>query len=275
MLRSSTATLGALRRPLPQLFIRPQSTATTQVQAAPAQGQQQQQQQQLKAPLSARLRGAGRGVPELQVSDPLQKFVKGAESRKLPTGSSKQKFAPGQFDDAPGDAAAAASAPRSQRNNNNNNNKRFQPRQRQQQQRARQQQQQKAAQGGNNNRTPRERQQQRRSSLQSSNRAANQPVRRVTTFIDQDIDWNLMSSLEETTAVAASSPSEPVPEVQSGEYQRYFDVSKDLQWAPVVNAESLSVLVGSNASYNMEQKIAFMNAVSSATKGAAAATATK
>lgn len=276
MLRTSTATVGTLRR-LPQLVIRQQSTAA-QVQAAPAKEEQRSEAPAPKAPLSARLRGAGRGVPELQVTDPLQKFIKDAESRKIPTGSksNNKKFAPGQFDDAPEEGKKnVEAAPRSQQNNN----RRFQPRQRQQQQRQRQQDAQAGQQqASGNKRTPRERQ--RRPSLSSSSSsraAANQPVRRVTTFIDQDIDWSLMSSLEESTTIATegqtSASSEAVPEVQSGEYQRYFTISNDLQWAPAVNTEALSVLVGSNASYNMEQKVAFMNAVSNATKGATAAAA--
>ncbi|KAG2220025.1 hypothetical protein INT45_012201 [Circinella minor] len=301
MLRSSSTALKSLQWRSPLVVLRHQSTATAAASAPPsstpeAEQQQQQQQQQQpkeqnkKQPLSARLGGSGRGKT-LEINDPFSQFLNNGQQRnKRMQQRGKPRThgsSPGQFDDATTDSntMTATSDEQQQRhkqqrhkrqnnNNNNNNNNRGQ----QQQDRPRRQEVSSSSSpnGDNNNRLQRQqKQKQQRQGGKNTTRKGGLENRRVTTFIDKDIDWTSMNTLEEiqeNETLVGSIDNEQTTEdrekmmmeLQTGDYERYFQVSKGMEFSPMINVDSMNSLMGGNASYGFDQKVAFLAAVSKA-----------
>ncbi|KAI9496199.1 hypothetical protein BDB00DRAFT_809464 [Zychaea mexicana] len=285
MLRSSTA-LRSLQWRSSLVTLRQQSTAAAAAAAPaeevqqPSEQPQQPQKQQSRAQLSVRLGGSGRGK-SLEAADPFSQFLNNAQQQNFKRmgfrGKQKAKAAPvpGQFDDASEGQQPQQQRPKNQqqqqrsRGNNNNNNNRPQ------------QQQKRQADGANQQRQQRQQRQPRQNNNVSRKPAVES--RRVTTFIDKDIDWTAMSGFDDQESeVAASMVSteqtaeereKVMLELQTGDYERYFQVSNGMQFAQAVDAESLNSLVGGNASYGFDQKTAFLSAVSKATSGGGAAAA--
>ena len=278
MLRSSA--LKSLQRPL--ISLRYQSTAAAAaVEVEKPEEQQQQKQQQPRVPLSTRLGGSGRGKT-LEAADPFAAFLINAQKksqRMSPRGNRKTNAsAPGQFDDAD-----ELKPQRPRRNNNNrsdNNNNRPQ----RQRTANGQKSEQRAANGQQSEQRAANGQQQKRQQRPQS-KTPRKPVesRRVTTFIDKDIDWTAISGFDDqevevAASLVAESTEEQTPEghekllveLQTGDYERYFQVANGLVFAPTVSEATLNSLVGANASYGFDQKTAFLSAVSKATAGAAA-----
>lgn len=96
-------------------------------------------------------------------------------------------------------------------------------------------------------------------------------TRRATTFIDRDIDWASFDTAvvtESTEVVAdAKDDSELLLKDIQGDYSRYLEVGTNLSWPKMVDGAQIATLVGSNPTFDLAQKTAFMAAVSSATTG--------
>ncbi|KAI9315628.1 hypothetical protein BX666DRAFT_1878836 [Dichotomocladium elegans] len=268
MLRSTNATLRAIQPTWrPSLSaLRQQSTLAAAVVSEPVQAHEPAK------PLSAR-GGSGRGkLLSDAASDPFSEFLKNVKrfnntGDRRSSSNNKRDFkkssAPGQFDDAveePKQQHKQRTPQRQQRSarpNNNYNNKNSRAR--------------------SGNRSP---QQQRAdaSARSSAPVIKNAPARRVTTFIDKDIDWNTMSGLNaekkdaaaDGTAAAATDADKAA--IASGEYQPFLDVTKQVQWSQPINVEALSSLVGGNASYGLDQKTAFLSTLAAATGSSVSAT---
>ena len=106
------------------------------------------------------------------------------------------------------------------------------------------------------------------------NRSQPQEVRtrRAVTFIDKDIDWASFDTMPETQAAAAveqdvKEDSESLLKDVQGDYDRYLAVGSELSWSSIINGASVSTLVGSNPTFDISQKTAFLAAVSKATGG--------
>ncbi|CAO3608586.1 unnamed protein product [Mucor fragilis] len=107
-------------------------------------------------------------------------------------------------------------------------------------------------------------------------------TRRATTFIDKDIDWAsfetaTMSTEAVETEVAATEKDsdELVMKDIQGDYGRYISTGSDLKWPPMIQGETLSTLVGSNPTFDLQQKTAFMAAVTKVFNGNPAGAARK
>lgn len=241
-----------------------------------------QEQGQTPRNLSARLGGSGRGKRTDDTVDPFSAFLQEARqnrrsnmnrqnnnnnnnNRRNAQRKPQQQAAPGQFDDAVEETAQPQQNNnrnfKNKNRNNNNRNTNNRPSQR--------------ASGTNDRRQPDQRRQKRGPVMGAS--SATGPARRVTTFIDKDLDWSAMSSFAgvETGPLEVGESNEVVAELKQGEYARYLDLTDSLSWAPGVDQSALSSLVGGNASYSLEQKAAFLNAISSATASSSPAPAAK
>ncbi|KAI7853598.1 hypothetical protein BDC45DRAFT_510664 [Circinella umbellata] len=299
MLRSSSTALKSIQWRSPLVALRHQSTATAAASASPSstseaeqQQEQQPKEQKKKQPLSARLGGSGRGKT-LEINDPFSQFLNNGQQRnKRMQQRGKPRTngsSPGQFDDATVDSTTIAATSdeqqqkkqqqRPKRQNNNYNNNRDQ----QQQNRPRRQEASSSSPNGdNNNRLQRQQRQQQRQGGKNSTRKGGLDNRRVTTFIDKDIDWasiNTLEEIQENEALVGSVDNEQtaedrekmIMELQTGDYERYFQVSKGMEFNSIINVDSMNSLMGGNASYGFDQKVAFLAAVSKASGSGAVA----
>ena len=290
MLRSSNTALKNLQWRSPLIALRHQSTATAAA-AAPTptptpEAEKQQQPKQQKQPLSARLGGSGRGKT-LEASDPFSQFLNNGQQRNKrmqQRGKPRTNAATaGQFDDATtGSDEQQKRQQRPKRQNNNNNNNRQQQQNRPKRQEASSSS---SPSNGDNNRMQRQQRQQQRQGGKNT-RKGGLENRRVTTFIDKDIDWTAMNALEESqesetfvgsvdSEQTAEDREKMMLELQTGDYDRYFQASKGMEFGSIINVDSMNSLLGSNASYAFDQKTAFLAAVSKASASAGAAAAKK
>ncbi|KAI8141277.1 hypothetical protein BJV82DRAFT_181951 [Fennellomyces sp. T-0311] len=257
----------------PLISLRHQSTAAAAAVEVEQPAEQRQQRQQ-RVPLSSRLGGSGRGK-SLEAADPFAAFLNNAQqkNRRMPQRGNRKASAaaPGQFDDA----QEKKPQQQQQRPRKNNN--------RPQRQKAANDQQ-KSADGQPQKKAANDKQQPKRQQRQNKTPRKAVESRRVTTFIDKDIDWTAISGFDDqeaevAAAMVAGSAEEQTPEtreklmaeLQTGDYERYFQVANGLTFAPTVSVDTLNCLMGANASYGFNQKTAFLSAVSKATAGAAAA----
>lgn len=280
MLRSTGTTLRTLQ-PVTHfslLCLRKQSTAAAAAVAVEPMHTQQPAPQQ-RGTLSSRLAnggGAGRGKQlDNNAGDAFSQFLKNAQrsnERRRPNNNNKNKNnrrkasagAPGQFDDAIENTTSRPQQQKQKRaasNNNNNSNQR-----------------QRRDNNKNNNNNNRDNKRQPRAAFSAPRAPVNNVTRRVTTFIDKDIDWETMSGFVDATTQAEANDTQVDGEQQAallaaaenGEYKAYLDVTKQVPLGSTINVDSLSALVGGNASYNLNQKTVFLNTISKATGGASA-----
>ncbi|KAI7883157.1 hypothetical protein K492DRAFT_175620 [Lichtheimia hyalospora FSU 10163] len=271
MLRSTGTILQTTYRPS-LVCLRKQSTVAAAVAVEPVHTQEPAVGK--KEPLSARLSrgGAGRGKQlDNNNSDAFSQFLKNAQRsnerrqfnnnnrNKNNMNNRRKAAAPGQFDDA---IEKNTSRPQQQKQkraaSNNNNNQR--PRR------------------DNKNNNNRDNKRQPRAAFSAPRAPVNNVTRRVTTFIDKDIDWETMSGFVDATTQVENNDTKVDGEQQAallaaaenGEYKAYLDVTKQVQLGSTINVDNLSALVGGNASYNLNQKTIFLNTISKATGGASA-----
>ncbi|KAI8094915.1 uncharacterized protein B0P05DRAFT_568142 [Gilbertella persicaria] len=220
-----------------------------------------------KAPLSQRLGGTGRGRILDGASDPFAAFLANAKTNRNRNGNfvprhnkKKTNDNKDQFADA-AEPVEKKQQPRQNRNrpNNNNNNNNNNNRNKQQLGEFK----------NNNRRTPNNN----NNKKFNVRKAAPQEVRtrRATTFIDKDIDWTSFEtttlSTEQQADQVADDNSELVMKDMAGDYDRYLSVGTDVAWSNVIQGSTVSNLVGSNATFDLQQKTAFLAAVSKATGG--------
>jgi flagellar biosynthesis GTPase FlhF len=235
-----------------------------------------------RSPLSQRIGGTGRGKVMEGATDPFASFLANARKPRSNNNNNRNgNFTPrprkqntenkGQF----ADATETTNNEQQQRKprmrtegNNNKNRNNNRPNNRQQKTEGAAQQQ------ANNKRQPRENNKQR-----ATFRARSQPqevrTRRATTFIDKDIDW---SSFETATLNTESTEQEVASEQDNGEmvlkdiagdYDRYLGVGSDIKWPEIIQGATVSTLVGSNPTFDLQQKTAFLAALTSATSNGA------
>jgi hypothetical protein len=242
-----------------------------------------------KPSLSQRLGGTGRGKIMEGSSDPFASFLANA---KKPRNNSNRNgnFTPRtrkpQQQQSEGQFADATEQPKQQRPRNDNNNKNRNNRPNNIKQNEKQSADGTAAIKNNNNNN-------RRSNKNNNNRNNAQNVgkklnlrrsqqpqevrtRRATTFIDKDIDW---ASFDTTTLSTEASAAETVVEATEqdsdelvlkdiqGDYDRYLLAGSDMKWPQMIQGATLSTLVGSNPTFDLQQKTAFLAALSNATNG--------
>lgn len=249
-----------------------------------------------KPSLSQRLGGTGRGKIMEGSSDPFASFLANA---KKPRNNSNRNgnFIPRtrkpQQQQSEGQFADAAEQPKQQRprndNNNNNNNRNRNNRPNNNKQNEKQSADGAAAAKDNNRRNNKNNNNNNnRNNAQNAGKKLNlrrsqQPqevrTRRATTFIDKDIDW---TSFDTTTLSTEASATEAVVEATEqdsdelvlkdiqGDYDRYLLTGSDLKWPQMIQGATLSTLVGSNPTFDLQQKTAFLAALSNATNGNAA-----
>lgn len=278
MLRSTGTTLRTIQPAFRSSLVclRKQSTAAAAVAVEQPVHTQQPAPQKKDEPLSSRLArgGAGRGKQlDSNNGDAFSQFLKNAQrsnERRRPNNNNKNKnnmnnrkkaaaAAPGQFDDAVENTTSRPQQQKQRRAASNNNNKNQRPRR-----------------DNNNNNNNNKRQP--RAAFSAPRAPVNNVTRRVTTFIDKDIDWEAMSGVVDATTQVEANETKVDGEQQAallaaaenGEYKAYFDVTKQVQLGSTINVDNLSVLVGGNASYNLDQKTVFLNTISKATGGASA-----
>ncbi|KAI8638722.1 putative RNA methyltransferase-domain-containing protein [Parasitella parasitica] len=110
--------------------------------------------------------------------------------------------------------------------------------------------------------------------LRRSQQSQEVRARRATTFIDKDIDWTSFNTatLSAEASEAAAAPTEQdsdeltLKDIQ-GNYDRYLSTGSDLQWPQMIQGATLSTLVGSNPTFDLQQKTAFLAALSNAANG--------
>ncbi|KAL9544610.1 hypothetical protein MBANPS3_007535 [Mucor bainieri] len=255
-----------------------------------------------KPSLSQRLGGTGRGS-----SDPFASFLANAKKPRNNNNNNNRNgtFTPrnrkpqqseGQFADAP--EQPKQQRPRSDNNNNNNNRNNTKNRNnRQNKQNEKQNVEGAAVEQTNNNKNTNNNNRRNNKNNNNNNnnrnnaqnggkkmnlRRSQQPqeirTRRATTFIDKDIDWasfettTLSTEASETEVAATEKDSDELvlKDVQ-GDYGRYISTGSDLKWPPMIQGETLSTLVGSNPTFDLQQKTAFMAAVTKVFNGNAGA----
>lgn len=109
------------------------------------------------------------------------------------------------------------------------------------------------------------------------NRSQPQEVRtrRAITFIDKEIDWasfstDAMPTNETVTEQVKEDDALLLKEMQ-GDYDRYLGVGSEIAWPQIINGSNVSTLVGSNPTFDLSQKTAFLSALTNATSGNVAA----
>ncbi|KAI7896361.1 uncharacterized protein EV154DRAFT_492001 [Mucor mucedo] len=262
-----------------------------------------EKKQEQKPSLSARLGGSGRGkaIAEGQSADPFASFLANAKKPRTNNNNNGERrngnFTPrprkqqqdnGQFADA-GSAEGANTKPRQPRQprqpraeGEQNNKPRYQ----------RNAEGGEKTQAGDNQRPPRTNNNNNKNNNRSNgdaprknnnNRKMNlnksQPqevrTRRAVTFIDKDIDWasfgtNAMPAQETVTEQVKEDDALLLKEVQ-GDYDRYLGVGSDISWPQIINGANVGTLVGSNPTFDLAQKTAFLSALTNATSGAVSA----
>ncbi|KAI7903644.1 uncharacterized protein BX663DRAFT_507181 [Cokeromyces recurvatus] len=109
-----------------------------------------------------------------------------------------------------------------------------------------------------------------RRSFNKRNKEQPQEIRahRATIFIDKDIDWSSIEAMTSTPSVEMAVIEEDDKELLLKEveddYNQYLNVGSNIQWSNI-EGTSVSHLVGSNPTFNLKQKTAFLAAVSAAT----------
>ncbi|KAI9305603.1 hypothetical protein BJ944DRAFT_264960 [Cunninghamella echinulata] len=233
-----------------------------------------------RIPLSERLGGSGRGKildnsdGKTNNNDVFATFLLQAQKKERARKENKQRrnmkerseAKPGQFDDAVEDnivnntnqrKSQQAFNKNSTNNNNNNNNNNSNNSKRQGQQRSR----------------DRKGQQQPRQNMKKKTASGGStaiPVRRATTFIDKDIDWTSLSSVDISKQSLESEQKEGQDqasqqlEVENGDYSRFISVGQSIQWPANINKQALESLVSTNSSYGLDQKLVFLETVAKA-----------
>lgn len=264
-------------------YTTPDATTTPNAAATPASETKKEH-----TPLSQRLAGSGRGKLLDPADDPFASFL--ANARKPRDNNRNGNFTPrprrqnfenkGQFADATESTNSSGEQRRprmrtdgANNDNRNRNNNRSNNNNNRQQKTEGAPSLQKTS---NDRRQPRENNNKR---VGFRPRAQPQEVRtrRATTFIDKDIDW---SSFETTTLNTASTEQVVASEEDntdlimkdiSGDYDRYLGVGSDIKWPEAVQGTTVSTLVGSNPTFDLQQKTAFLAALASATGGSTVA----
>ncbi|ORZ25797.1 hypothetical protein BCR42DRAFT_400939 [Absidia repens] len=287
MLRIQSTRFGQQLQPFwrQSLFaIRQESTTSTSSTSEPV----KQEANNAKRPsLSQRLGGSGRGKlmeSSGQEKDVFASFLAQAQKKQQrPRNNNRQRrpnqgqreAKPGQFDDAAEDTSAAG--------------KRSANKQQQQQQRKPKQQQ---ASGENNKRQggqqrDRRQRQDKKKATSYGAGSTSGPTRRATTFIDKDIDWaslNPVESVIQETADATVGDNVTIDkeqqqqlekEVNAGDYTRFLSMGESIQWPGNLDTRGLESLVGSNASYGLDEKMTFLATVAKASSVGGAAVVKK
>lgn len=128
----------------------------------------------------------------------------------------------------------------------------------------------------NRNNTDGPRKNNRKMNLGRSQQPQEVRTRRAVTFIDKDIDWESLGTMKETTTTTTTTEEvkedgELVLKEIQGDYQRYLNVGSEISWAQIIDGSQVGTLVGSNPTFDLSQKTAFLAAVSKATSGGVAA----
>jgi flagellar biosynthesis GTPase FlhF len=237
-----------------------------------------------QTPLSQRIGGTGRGKVMEGATDPFASFL--ANARKPRTNNNNNSrngnFTPrprrqntenkGQFADATTESTTnndqqqqqqQQRKPRMRTEGNNNSNKNRNNNRPNRQQKT----EGSSPQDNNNNRR-----QPRENTKRVNFRAKSQPqevrTRRATTFIDKDIDWSSFETAtlsNESTEQVIEDSNELVLKDIAGDYDRYLGVGSDIKWPETM--QGVNTLVGSNPTLDLQQKTAFLAALSSATGG--------
>ncbi|GAN09949.1 hypothetical protein MAM1_0306c09482 [Mucor ambiguus] len=257
-----------------------------------------------KPSLSQRLGGTGRGKIMEGSSDPFASFLANAKKPRNNNNNNNNNnnrngtFTPrnrkpqqsdGQFADAP--EQPKQQRPRNENIRNNTKNRNNRQNRQNDKQNAEGAAVDQANNSNSNNRRNNKNSSNNRNNAQNGGKKMNlrrsqQPqevrTRRATTFIDKDIDWasfettTLSTDASETEVAATEKDSDELvlKDVQ-GDYGRYISTGSDLKWPPMIQGETLSTLVGSNPTFDLQQKTAFMAAVTKVFNGNAAGAARK
>ncbi|KAI9338044.1 hypothetical protein BD770DRAFT_400941 [Pilaira anomala] len=261
--------------------------------------------------LSTRLGGTGRGkvIASADYSDPFASFLANAKNTRAPNNDRRNgNFAPrprgqqgynnqqGQFADAEGRPPRQQSrGPRPPRVEGENNNRPRTPRTQNVEEgavktegdnrRPARTNDYNNADRNNNNNRPRDnnnrnntdgpRKNNRKMNLSRPQQPQEVRTRRAVTFIDKDIDWASLGTMKETTTTTTTEEvkedGELVLKEIQGDYQRYLNVGSEISWAQIIDGNQVGTLVGSNPTFDLSQKTAFLAAVSKATSGGVAA----
>ncbi|KAI8374969.1 hypothetical protein EDC96DRAFT_497424 [Choanephora cucurbitarum] len=190
-------------------------------------------------PLSQRLGGTGRGRILEGATDPFAAFLANAKSTRQRNGN----FTP---------------RPRKQKQTNNDQFADAEETQKQ----PRQNKFNKQKKQDNDRRGPKK---------MNVRRSAPQEVRtrRATTFIDKDIDWSSFEGTQLNTVQVEQTDDDHqlVLKDMQGDYDRYLGVGTDIKWSDAIEGSAVNNLVGSNSTFDIQQKTAFLAAVSKATGG--------
>ncbi|OAC98883.1 hypothetical protein MUCCIDRAFT_115129 [Mucor lusitanicus CBS 277.49] len=244
-----------------------------------------------KPSLSQRLGGTGRGKIMEGSSDPFASFLANAKKPRNNNNNNRNgTFTPrnrkpqqseDQFADAPEQPKQQQQQrPRNENNRNNNsknrNNRQNRQNEKQNVEGAPAADQSNTTTTNNNKRNNKNNRNNAQNGGKKMNlRRSQQPqeirTRRATTFIDKDIDWASF----ETTTLSVEAPETQVAATEKdsdelvlkdaqGDYGRYISTGSDLTWPPMIQGETLSTLVGSNPTFDLQQKTAFMAAVTKA-----------
>ncbi|KAG2233450.1 hypothetical protein BDF21DRAFT_418459 [Thamnidium elegans] len=283
---------------------------TTPVTSTPVPEKKQDQEKpvSLSARLGGSGRGKVMSAPDS--ADPFASFLANAKKPRGPNNNNNNERRNGNFTPRPrkqqgsrdgqfADAATATTeggapnnnnrprqprAPRVEGENNNNNNNRSRPQRKTYTEGAVAQGDNKDGQArtnNNNNRNNNNRNNFSSDGPRNNNRKMNinrskpQEVRtrRAVTFIDKDIDWasfDTVHTTNETTVEEVKEDGELLLKDMQGDYERYVTVGSEITWSQIINGAQVSTLVGSNPTFDLSQKTAFLAAVSKATIGAAA-----
>ncbi|CEP09403.1 hypothetical protein [Parasitella parasitica] len=239
-----------------------------------------------KPSLSERLGGTGRGKIMDSASDPFASFL--ANARKFRNNNNRNgNFTPRnrKFEQSEGQFADAIEQPKQRRPRNDSNN----GENRNNRQNSYKQNENQSADSATDikeNKNYNRRNNNNRNNAQNGGRKlvvrrSQQPqefrTRRATTFIDKDIDWTSFNTtmLPEEASEAVAAPTEKDSDEltlkdKQGDYDRYLSTGSDLKWPQMIQGETISALVGSNPTFDLQQKTAFLAALSNAANGNAA-----
>ncbi|CAO3624847.1 unnamed protein product [Cunninghamella blakesleeana] len=244
------------------------STTSSTVKEEPKNNNKNDKATEKRIPLSQRLGGSGRGkildsndgkgnndafATFLLQEQKKQKARK--ENKQRRNNKERSEAKPGQFDDAVEDnvvnknqrKAQQANSNNSNVSNNNNNNSNNKRQQRSRDRKGQRQNNKKSVSGG----------------------STSVPIRRATTFIDKDIDWTSLSSVDISKQSVEGEQKEGKDqelqlqqlESENGDYSRFISVGQSIQWSDSINKQALESLVIRNPSYNLDQKLVFLETV--------------
>ncbi|CAO3608509.1 unnamed protein product [Cunninghamella echinulata] len=255
------------------------ATETTENKPKKSEKTEKTEKTEKRIPLSERLGGSGRGrildnsdaknnnnnVFATFLLQAQKKERARKENRQRRNMKERSEAKPGQFDDAVEDNIVNNTNQRKSQqafnknnnNNNNNNNSNNNNNKRQGQQRSR----------------DKKGQQQSRQNMKKKTASGGStaiPVRRATTFIDKDIDWTSLSSVDISKQSLESEQKEGQDqalqhlEAENGDYSRFISVGQSIQWPANMNKHALESLVSTNSSYGLDQKLVFLETVAKA-----------